>query len=228
MAVDANLFGIAYLDAENFRYNAELFGVGTSISKYLDSEDGNKRLALVLQAASRAVDTFCGRDFLAADKSESHKLDLTTWQFRVNHPPVISISACVVRQAIDGAITIDPSSVYINNQKGYVEITRGLDSVVGILSAVGSEIDGPIVEVTYKSYQDIPNEVKVGCGYQAGHMINAGYVDAMVPPNFGTVDLSGLKINNRKGAGSQEQKAQVGFSPEAERVLSPFRRFLAA
>lgn len=227
MAVDANLFGTAYLDAENFRYNAELFGVGAALDKYQNDLDGNKRLDLVLQAASRAVDTFCGRDFLAADKSEVHNFG-PHWQIKPNHPPVISISSIVVRTAVDGSVSVSPSDCYINNQKGYIEITGGLNSMVGILATVGSEIDGPQVEITYKSYQSIPNEVKVGTGYQAGMMINAGYVDAMVPPNFGAVDLSGLKINNRKGAGSQEQKAQIGFSPEAERVLAPFRRLVAA
>lgn len=223
MSVDADLFGIAYLDAASFRQHAKLFGVGMALADY-PTADPDVDLNRVLQAASRAVDAFCGCDFDPADKVETHPLDPLTWQFVVNNPPVASISACAVRYAVDGTIVLNVANVYINNQGGYCEITRAIDATALIASQIGTELAGPQVEITYKSLQAVPKAVKLGTGYQAAHMINSGFVDKTVPPNFGSVDLEGLKLNNKRGNKSAEEMASSSFSAEAERVLMPYKR----
>lgn len=224
MPVAADAFGIAYLDAATFRSAAEMFGVGMALADYPATDPGSAKLALVLQAASRAVDAFCGRDFDPADRTETHQLDLSTWQFPVNNPPVASVSSCIVRYAIDGTIVIPVPHVYINNQKGYCEIVRAMDATVLLAAQLGTEIAGPQVEVTYKSLQSVPKAVALGTGFQAGHMINTGFVDKTLPPNFGSVDLDGLKLNNKKGNKSADEMVSGSFSADAERVLMPYKR----
>lgn len=211
-------YGIAYLDTDSFRASAALFGVGMSLCNYPATNDGNAKLAFVLQSASRMIDAFCARDFLLANKVEKHPLDLSNWQFKVNNPPVIEVVSCLVRYAIDGHITIDPDKVFVNNQQGFLEIARYFEGTVQIME-IGTELNQPIVEITYKSLQSVPTNVQLACGFQAGHMINTGFVDATLPPNFGKVDMSGLSINNKKGYRSSEEMMAGSFSPEAERML---------
>lgn len=223
------LFGVAYLDAEDFRPSAKLFGVEMSfVSSYPDTEDGNAALDLVLQAASRAVDAFCGKVFTEDEITENHDLDTATWQFAVNNTPVASITSCLIRHSVNGTITIDPAKIYINNQKGYCQITWAISALDVIVAQLGTALTEAQIEVVYKSLQTVPNNVKLATGYQAGHMINSGYVDAKAPPNFGTVDIGGLKLNNRKGFKSAEDLQAASFSLDAERLLQGFRKFVAA
>ncbi len=228
MAVDPNLFGTAYLDAESFRDMAGLFGVGMAFCDYPATNDGNAKLLRVLQAASRAIDAFCAKDFAPADRSEQHALDLTTWQFKVNRPPVTEIVSCTIRYAADGTITIHPSKIYVNNQQRFCEITRDLDGSLMILETIGTELREPQIEVVYKSTQDIPMHVKLACGFQAGHLINSGFADKVLPPNFGKIDMGGLSVNNKKGYRSSEEMSAGSFSPDAERLLKQEINFSVA
>ena len=217
------IFGVAYFDAEKFRQSATLFGVGKALADYPDTDDGNQKLTFVLQAASRMIDTFCSKEFTPGDISEVHELDLETWQFRVNNPPVVSISSCVIRYAIDGVFTVQPDKIFINNQKNYMEITRMIDGSLSLLEAIGTEIAGPQVEITYKSLQSVPSKVQLATAYQAGHLINTGYVDATLPPNFGKIDMDGLSINNKKGYKSADEVKAATYSPEATELLISMR-----
>lgn len=219
MPVPADLFGTHYLDAESFRNMAELFGAGVSMCDYPNTTDGNAKLLRVLKAASRAIDSFTARDYSPDDKTETHRLDLSTWRFSVNNPPVVTVSSCRIYYAIDGYLQIDPSKLFINNQKGYIEITRLLEGSLHQLEVTGTEIAGPQVIVIYKSLQSIPKNVQLACGFQAGHLINSGFADKMLPPNMGKLDLGGLSINNKKHYGSAEANQAASFSRDAERLL---------
>jgi hypothetical protein len=212
-------YGTAYLDAESFRTSAALFGVGMSMCEYPSDSDGNAKLNFVLQAASRTIDAFCARDFSPDDHTEQHSFDRSTWQFVVNNPPVTSISSCTIRYGKDGTLSIPTANVYINNQKRCCEITRSMDGTLVILDAMGTELIDPQVEVVYKSVQDIPKHVQLACGFQAGHLINSGFVDKTLPPNFGKIEMSGLSINNKKGYRSSEEMSAGSFSPDAQRLL---------
>ncbi len=227
MPVADDLFGVAYLDDESFRAGATLFGVGMALSDFPVTDEGTKRLNLVLQAASRMIDTFCGKVFTPTDLVETHELDLTTWQIRVNNPPVVSISSCIIRYAIDGTITIQTNKIHINNQQGFLEIARYLEGTLTLME-IGTELNCPVVEITYKSLQTVPKTVQLATGYQAGHLINSGYVDKTLPPNFGKVDLDGLSINNKKGYRSSQEMMAGSFSPEAERLLISERKLSIA
>ncbi len=223
------LFGVAYLGAADFRPSAKLFGVEMSfVATYPDTSPGNASLDIVLQAASRAIDAHCGRNFLAADITEKHDLNTATWQFSVNNTPVSSITSCLIRYAVDGSITIDPAKIYINNQKGYCQITWAVSALEVIVAQLGTALTEAQVEIVYKSLQAVPNEVKLATGYQAGHMINSGYVDANIPPNFGKLNIKGMDLNNRKGFKSAEDQHAASFSPDAERLLQPFKKLVAA
>ena len=219
-------FGTAYLDAESFRESAELFGAGMAMVKYPEA-DPDTKLLNALKAASRAVDAFCGKNFLGEDKTENCRLDLTTWQFTVNNPPVSEVVSCLIRFAVDGTIEIPPAQIYINNQVRYLEISRTLGQQL-ITSFTPTVLNEPQVEIVYKSLQSVPADVQLATGYQAAHMINAGFVDYSLPPSMGKVDIGGMALNNKKGAKSQEEMRSSSFSPDAERLLAPHRRFVAA
>ena len=219
-------FGPAYLDAESFRLSAELFGVGMAMIKYPDSEPGNEKLTAALKAASRAVDTFCGKNFLSTEKTETCRFDLTTWQFTVNNPPVAEVTSCAIRYAVDATLTVAPANVFINNQRGYLEIARNLEQQL-ITAFTPTELKEPVIEIVYKSLQEVPPDVALATAYQTAHMINSGFADYNLPPNMGKVDLGGMAINNKKGSKSQEEMRASSFSPDAERLLSPYRRLVA-
>lgn len=226
MSVAADLFGVAYLDAESFREHADLFGVGMSLADYKKTADNDAKLSRVLQAASRAVDAFCGKNFLAAAKTEKHALP-ESWQIRVNNPPVAAVSSCVIRVGSNTTMTIQTGDLYINNQKAYVEIPRDLTTAILTQNSLKSLAEAT-VEITYTSLQSVPGDVKLAAGYQAAHMINTGFVDKVLPPNFGKVDMGGLDINNKRGARSSEEAMAASFSPEAARLLIPHKQFVAA
>jgi hypothetical protein len=220
MAVAENLFGTAYLDAESFRAHAELFGVGMAFADYPESPEGDKKLDRVLQAASRAIDAETGRNYSPESKTETHRLDLRNWRFSVNNPPVIEIVSCKIRYATDGVISVNPTRVFISSQQNYLEITRFSEEALALLGTIGTEISEPQVEIEYKSLQTVPSNVRLACGYQAGHLINSGFADKTLPPNFGKLEMGDLKINNKKGYRSSEEMRSGSFSAEARHLLA--------
>ncbi len=224
---DDTLFGVAYLGVDDFRSAANLFGVELSMGAYPTGADGDLALLRVLQAASRAIDAYCGSAFTPDDITEQHVFDVTTWQFVPNSLPVISVSSCVLRYAVGGTVNINADRLYINNQNGYIEITRNLDSSLVALEVIGV-LDNPVVEITYKSLQSVPNAIKLAAGYQAGHLINSGFVDSVLPANFGKLDVGGLILNNKKGYRSTDELRSGSISADAERLLQPFQQFVAA
>lgn len=225
MAIDPNIFGTAYLDTENFRAGAALFGVGMSLCDYPATEDGDAKLTGVLQAASRVIDAETGLTFTPGDHAEQHHFDFATRQVKLNNHPVAQIVSFRVIFSPGSQQTFQSSDIYINNQLGYIELT---DIAVGfgiITEYLSLGLTDPVAEIVYKSFQDVPQAVKLACGYQAAKMINDGYVDKELPANFGAIDLDGIKINNRKGfINSKEQKEASVLDPTAARLLAGFKR----
>lgn len=228
MPVDPNIYGEAYLDAENFRLSAAMFGAGMSLCDYPDDDGGNAKLNLVLAAASRVIDRHCQRDFSPNPRSETQAFDLDTWRFSVNNPPVSEIVAVALRYGADAAEPFTTSQIFINNQKNYLEILRIIGGAFTIISQVGSELSEPVIEITYKSYADVPSTVKLATGFQAGHLMNTGFVDKTLPPNFGKLNMGGLDINNKKGYKSPEEVDAGSLSPDARRLLAGEIKFSAA
>ena len=221
-------YGSAYLDAESFRASAELFGAGMSLCDYPADSAGNAKLDFALQAASRQIDAHCARDFSPAAKTETHPLNLTTWRFSVNNPPIVAISSCKIYYAIESFITILPDRIFVNNQQNYLEITRLLDGGLTILEEIGTEIAGPQIIIVYTSLQDIPNHVRLACGFQTAHLINSGFVDKTLPPNFGKIDMGGLSVNNKKGYRSSDEQQAGSLSADAQRLLVSEIKYSAA
>lgn len=214
------LFGIAYLDTESFRNAAALFGVGMAFADYPPSDEGNASLEIVLQAASRAIDAFCGKDFLPDNKTEQQRL-IDGTKIVVNNFPVAEIVSCSLEYSNSTSQDVPTTEIYINNQQNILEITS---LNLGILQSleIQKSLPDPVVNIVYKSLQSIPNPIKLACGYQAGHLINTGFVDKTLPPNFGKVDIGDLSINNKKGYKSSDEVKASSISPDAERLLTPF------
>lgn len=228
MPFDANIFGTAYLDAENFRLSAAMFGAGMSLCDYPEDETGNAKLNLVLAAASREIDRYCKRDFLPEPRTETQAFDLETWRFSVNNPPVIEIVNVALRYGADAAESFNASQIYVNNQKNFLEILRIIGGAFTIITQIGAELREPVIEITYKSSQDVPSHVRLACGFQAGHLMNTGFVDKTLPPNFGKLNLEGLDINNKKGYRSAEEVDAGSLSADARRLLATEVKFSIA
>lgn len=224
MPVATDLFGIQYLDLESFRAGAALFGAEMSLQDYPATDDGNASLNRVLQAASRLIDAYTGQDFSPDSRIEQHFFDFETRRVSVNNPPVSEVSIFKIVFAPGTEQSFSASDLYINNQLNYIEVTD-IALGFGVISeylALG--LSDPVVEITYKSRQDIPKPVALACGYQAAKMINDGFVDKTLPPNFGQVDLDGLKVNNKKGyLMKAEDRAASVLEPTAERLLSQYK-----
>ena len=225
MAIDANLFGTAYLDAENFRANAAAFGVGMSLADYPAGNAGDQALSRVLQAASRLIDSHTGLDFSPEPRTEQHLFDFGTRRIKLNNPPVSAVNSFRVVFSPGTNQVFNSSDFYINNQLGYVELT---DIAVGfgiITEYLSLGLSDPVAEITYTSYLDVPRPVKLACGYQAGKMINDGFVDKTIAPNFGQLEINGLTVNNKKGyrLKAEDIKAST-LDPTAEKLLSQFKK----
>lgn len=225
---NTQLFGITYLETEDFRLSQSLFGAGMAMCDYANTTEGNLRLLNVLAAASRMIDAFCGRDFSPAAKTEQQKFT-NGRQFQVNCFPVAEIIQCKIKFTTTFSETLPVTDIYVNNQAQYLEITALNQSQIAIEShLVAVALEEPVIEIIYTSYQSIEPAVRLACGYQAAHLINSGFVDKMMPPNFGKLDMSGLSINNKKGYKSAEEKSAGSMNAEAERLLAPYRSLIVA
>lgn len=225
MSVVYELFGIPYLDAENFRFNANVFGVGMPLDcAYPATTEGNQKLALVLQAASRMIDAHTCRDFSPENRSEQHEFNFVSGRISVNNPPVAEIVNFRIIYSPGNYQQFTADDFYINNQLSFIELTA-LTAGFGIVTEILKlGLTNPVAEITYKSYQDVPKPVSLACGYQAAKMINEGFVDATLPPNFGQLDMDGITVNNKKGYRLKAEDIQAAqMDSSAEQLLSAYK-----
>ncbi len=217
----SELFGNAYLDAESFRKNATLFGVGMAFCDFPDDDEGNEKLLNVLQAASRMIDSEAGKDFTPGNRSEQHLFDFAKRQIKVNNPPVSEIISVNIIFSPGASQVFTPQDCYINNQLSYIEITDLAIGLGVITNYLNLGLSDPVAEIVYKSAQDVPKHVALATGYQAAKMINEGFVDTQLPPNFGQIDMGGLTINNKKGyrLKAEDVNATV-IDPMAKKLLN--------
>jgi hypothetical protein len=192
-----SILGVPYLAYDRFRERAELFGCGMAMANFPDTDPGNTKLVAVLAAASRAIDSACGRNFLSGNLTENHAWNPTTRRTRVNMPPVLSLVSYAIRLSPSTVATFNIADVYVNNQENYIELLSlaSAGSLTPMLASFG--LMEPQVEIVYTSYASVPVEVVQACGFQTAFMINEGFVNQMVPQGFGSLDLGGIKASNQ-------------------------------
>lgn len=224
MATDTEIFGLPYLDADNFRAGAAVFGVGMALADFSDSAEGNRKLNIALCAASRLIDAETGRDFSPAERTEQHHFDFASRQLRVRNAPIAEVVSLSIIFAPGTSQTFSPADIYINNSLNYIEIT---DAAIGfgiISERLNMGLTNPVAEIVYKSATDIPKAIRLACGYQAAKMINDGFVDKTLPANFGQIDMDDFVINNKKGYRlKKEDIFAARLDATAESLISQFK-----
>ncbi|HEX8685728.1 MAG TPA: hypothetical protein VF654_04475, partial [Pyrinomonadaceae bacterium] len=156
-----NILGALYLSPEDFRKRASAFGARVALP---EDED---ELKAHLAGASRAIDAFCGRPFSPEAVTETHRLDAETRRVSVNRPPVLELTGFTILSGPDRSFAVETSQVFVNRQENYLEVVSW-GALIGLAAGAGSlGIIEPQAEVTYKSYQDVPQAVAAACGYAA-------------------------------------------------------------
>jgi hypothetical protein len=210
-----NILGVCYLAPEEFLSRARLFGAGMSING-LNAEGVKPVLAM----ASRAIDAHCGRSFTPDAITENHRWNGATRRISVNQPPVMTLSTYRLRTAPSQVQSFNVADVLINNQENYLELAT-LAAAVGMTGdLLGLGLCEAQVEVTYLSYQAIPQAVAAACGFTAAKMANMGYVSAQVPDGFQKISLGGFNAT-RAGLGAGDA---LEIPPMAQQLLSAYRR----
>lgn len=230
MATPTDLFGAAYLDAADFRNYADLFGAGMALAKYPDDDVGNNKLQAALAASSRTIDSLCGRSFLPGNISEQHLFDPAVKRISVNSPPVMELVEFKVRTSPGTIMQFQVSDVYVNNQKGYVELSNLAKSEALIADLLQMGLSQPQAEIVYKSYQSVPQKIRLACGYQTAFEINSGFVNSTLPPSFGRLEIGGIKVGNvSKQKFSQDSNVSVNrVAPQLEELLAEFKKLSVA
>ena len=215
MPVSDLVLGLCYMDPQAFIDRAALFGAQTAIAG-MTAED----LVPLAAMASRAIDAHCGRDFSPASIIETHKWNPLTRRISVNRPPVMTLSSFKFITTPGQEWEMDTDAVLVSNQENYLELATlaGVESVITTIASLG--ITETQVEVTYLSYQSIPQKVAAACGFTMAKMANQGYSSAQVPDGISRVELpAGLKVARSNTSVDTEL-----LPPIAKTLLSEFVR----
>ena len=185
------VLGVCYLDPEAFVKRAHVFGVGMAIQNYTRED-----LLALLADASRRVDEICGRSFAPEPIRELHAWNERTRRVIVNSPPVAELVSFKLLSSNEVVADFAVEDVFYSEQENYLEL---------LSFSLGTLISTPLLqygltqvqaEVVYKSHQTPPAAVLRATGMIAAHRANGGFVNALVPAQFGTLKLGGSSFNN--------------------------------
>jgi hypothetical protein len=210
------LFGLCYLSSADFIARADVFGASAYIAAY--AADAVKVKAL-LAMASRDVDSFCGRDFSPAARTEQHKWRPETRRVSVNAPPVAAVSSFAVVVGAGQRATFQADEVLVNNQENYVELVAlaTAESLTSQIIALG--ITQPFVEIVYTTLQDIPPKVRLAVGHQATHRAKLASEAGNIPAGISSFSVGPLSV------GFNNKTKDVGLCDAARDLLMEFKRF---
>jgi len=201
-----SVLGTCYVDPDYFTDNAAALGCEPAIAR-LDSD----QLTALIALASREVDNHCGRTFTPDPISENHRFDLATRRISVNSPPVIEIISFHIRIATQVVSTFDVENVLINNQENYLELA----SLAAIASqqltsqVIALGITEPQVEVTYRSYQSVPQSVAAATAILAAFRANESFANSAIAPGISSVRSREQQITRDGSAKSGGEIPQV-------------------
>jgi hypothetical protein len=185
------VLGAAYLDPEAFAQRAHVFGVGMSIQNATRDS-----LLALLADASRRVDEICGRAFTPDPITETHAWNERTRRVCLNAPPCVELISfkVVTGKSVSAQFNVD--EVYVNNQENYLEVVSFGSATILSTPVLAFGLSQVQAEVTYKTFQDPPAAVKRATGMIAAYRANSGFVNALVPAQFGALQVGGQKFNN--------------------------------
>lgn len=198
-----DILGVLYIEPEQFLSRAKFFGAGTSCEG-LTADDVKPLIAM----GSRLIDAEVGRSFKPTALTELHKLDLRTLRVSVNQPPVITLQSFKLITAPGQGFEFDVAGVLVNNQENYLELATPVGGEGIISEMITSGVREPQIEVTYLSYQSIPEEVITACGFASADLAAKSQAAQILPP--------GLTMEKVEGATEVRRSAKEGTSGEAQ------------
>lgn len=217
-----SIFGATYVDPTYLGNSAATFGIADAVA-VLNAQ----QLEDIVALSSRAIDTFVGRDFSPAPRTEQHVFDFSTRSIRVNAPPIAAITAFGIRVSVNNIATFQPNQVYVDNQRNVVTLTQyasvGTMELVAPLLLLGMQ--EPIAEITYTSYQSIPADVAAACAIEAATRINLAYANTLMPQGIGVVKSADVEA--RREAGAYDATRPL-YSDVAAHMLSGYLRIFVA
>jgi hypothetical protein len=203
-----NLLGLIYLPPADFTARARSFGADVTGVEVPE-------LKATLALASRAVEAWLGgRTFNPDALFEQHRWRPETRRVSVNQPPVMELVSFGVRYAPgQGLVTYRVEDVVVNNQENYLELAALGPADVGAGAIVASV---PLVEVRYKSYQQVPDAVVAAVGFTAADLLQRALSYEMLPAH-----LTGSKIGSQTLSRSAERPPDIPLI--AQMLLRPLQ-----
>ena len=190
-----SVLGLSYMDAADFTLRAGAFGCSAVMANFTSDY-----ITAIMAVASRAVEAHCGRDFTPGDRVEQHVWNYTTRRIKLNAPPVASVSSYKIIVGPGLSANISTSSIYVNNQENYIEVAllALAGTLVSPIATLG--LQTPIVEITYKSLQTVPQSVIAATGFTAADIINESASNMSLTPGLKTIKIEGLEVtkDNRR------------------------------
>lgn len=204
-----NLLGVIYLPPADFIARARSFGADVT-----GVEEPELKATLAL--ASRAVEAHLGgRTFIPDALFEQHKWCPETRRVSVNQPPVMELVSFGVRYAPgQGLVEYRVADVVVNNQENYLELAALGPADVGAGAIVASV---PLVEVRYKSYQQVPDAAVAAVGFTAADLLQRALSYEMLPAH-----LTRSKIGNQDLSRAAEAPPDIPHF--ARLLLEPLKR----
>lgn len=204
-----NLLGVLYLPPADFTARARSFGADVA-----GVEEAELKATLAL--ASRAVEAHLGgRTFVPDALFEQHKWRPETRRVSVNQPPVMELVSFGVRYAPgQGLAVYRVEDVVVNNQENYLELAALGPADVGAGTLVASV---PLVEVRYKSYQQVPDAVVAAVGFTAADLLQRAVANEMLPAH-----LTRSKVGNQDLSRAAEPAPDIPYI--AQMLLRPLQR----
>lgn len=185
----------------------------SELKGWLDISDTNDdaQLELAIEAASRAIDEFCGRRFWQASETRYY----TACGDVVRVDDLVSISTLKTDAAGDGTFettwasgdyTLEPFNAAVEGRP-YLKVSRSrVGSYAFPRAARGVEIVGTF------GWPSVPTEVKQACVMQAHRFFRVGREAAMGIAHLAGVDgVGGMRLTSR-------------LSPDVQVLLADLRR----
>jgi len=178
------VFGTLYLSVEDFASRATMFGLSSSV---LPDEDDI--IQAYLAAASRLIESKTNKTFVPDDHVEQHNWNAETRRITVNNPPILSVSDYRIYTGTTTYATMPTNALFINNQENWVEVTAltAAGNLTSMLLTVG--LFHPIVQITYKSSQEVKQNIMLATGYIAAALINQSFIDQGIQPGLKSIKI---------------------------------------
>lgn len=233
------LLGDSYIDGEFFIANAKVFGCAQALSSLYPNATPDELLP-ILAAASRLIDGYVGRDFIAGEIRENHRFELGTRRIKINKPPLQTLVSYKLRTGAgmvssftvtpvqtDGENNVSFGAIYYNRQENYLELSSLAMASSMTTQLVSLGLSEPQIEIAYTSFADVPKEVIAATGYMAAHLLNESAISSVLAPGLASAKADDVEVR-RTGENSSRGSRHDSIPPRVKLLLSSVSRIAIA